>query len=340
MPKAVISDELGPLENYTIREHDPGMPGPGQILVAVKAAGVSFVDVLNAKGQYQGKAPVPFIPGSEFSGVVEAVGEVESDVVNEQESKGVNHFAVGDKVLASSWGGAFAEAIVIPAKNARRMPKDMSFAEAAVFKVSALTSWHALVDRGRLQQGETVLVLGAGGATGYAAVQIAKYLGARVIASASSEQKRQLAIQAGADVVIDSRSETWREEVMAANAGKPLDVVFDPVGGDSTELAFRCLGWEGRHLIVGFPGGIAALPTNLPLLKSASLVGVNLQQLSIADPLKAEANMQQLSKLAAQGLFKPAIAATYPLAQFQQAMELVAEGKTAGRIVLQINEMT
>lgn len=322
MSRAVIADELGPLENYSLYDRQAPPAGPGQIRIRVKAAGVSFVDVLNATGKYQIKAPVPFIPGSEFSGIIDALGD------------GVSGFSVGDAVMATSWGGAFAEHSVAPASSVNRVPTGMDFAEAAVFGVSATTSWHALVDRGQLQAGETLLVLGAGGATGYAAVQIGKYLGARVIASASSDTKRSIAAAAGADALIDSGSARWRDDVKAANDGKPVDVVFDPVGGTATEPAFRCLGWNGRHLVVGFPGGIASLPTNLPLLKSASLVGVNLQQLSVADPEKGRANVKQLCDLASQGLFHPVVAETFPLENFADAMNSAAAGRNAGRIVL------
>lgn len=322
MPYAVIADQLGPLENYRLREHDPGQPGADELRIAVKAAGVSFVDILNAKGEYQIKAPVPFIPGSEIAGVIEALGDQ------------VTGFSVGQRVLATCWGGAFAEAAVVPAQSAALIPAGMAFAEASVFKVSALTAWHALVDRGQLQKGETLLVLGAGGATGYAAVQIGHYLGARVIASASSESKRELASLGGADAVLDAAASDWRERVKAANAGKPVDVVFDPVGGDATGSAFRCLGFNGRHLVVGFAGGISALPTNLPLLKGASLVGVNVQQLTLARPQLAYDNSDTVLQLAAQGLFHPRVAKTFPLAQFLDAMHDVRSGKYAGRIVL------
>lgn len=322
MTHAVMSDQLGPLQNYQLREYDPGQAGAGEIRIAVKAAGVSFVDILNARGEYQGRAPVPFIPGSEFAGVIEAVGA------------GVEGLSVGQRVMASSWGGAYADVALVPAQSASLIPEGMGFAEASVFKVSALTAWHGLVDRGQLQKGETLMVLGAGGATGYAAVQVGKYLGARVIASASSAEKRQLAIDAGASCAVDARSRDWREDVKKANGGEPVDVVFDPVGGAATEPAFRCLGFGGRHLVIGFPGGIATFPTNLALLKSASLVGVNLQQLTRFAPQQARAVNDQVMGLAAQGLFHPHVAKTYPLEAFATAMEEVAAGNSAGRIVL------
>lgn len=322
MSLAVIANALGPIENYALRPHDPGAPGTGEVRIAVHAAGVSFVDVLNAAGKYQIRPPVPFVPGSEFAGVVEALGDA------------VTGFEVGQKVAASSWGGAFANAAVVPASSVEAVPAGMSFPEAAVFKVSALTAWHALVDRGQLRPGETLLVLGAGGATGYAAVQLGKYLGARVIASASSEAKRTLALSAGADTALDVGAANWREQVKGANGGAPVDLVFDPVGGAGTEPAFRCLGWNGRHLVVGFPAGIADLPCNLPLLRGASLVGVNLQQLTRADPGLAAAAKNEVMALVAEGLLRPRIARTLPLADFAEAMATAAHGETAGRIVL------
>lgn len=322
MPRAVVGNELGPIENYSLQTYDPGQPKPGEVRIAVKAAGVSFVDILNATGQYQIKPPVPFIPGSELAGVVEAVGDE------------VTGFMPGQVVTANAYGGVFADVINVRSGNVHSMPTGFTFAEGAVFMVSATTSWHGLVDRGRVQAGETVLVLGAGGATGYAAVQIAKYLGARVIGSASSGEKRAMVLAGGADAVVDARSATWREDVKRANGGKPVDVVFDPVGGTATEPAFRSLAWNGRHLVVGFPGGISSLPTNLPLLKGASLVGVNIQQMSVHDSEQAVANVKTLYTLAGQGLFKPVVAETYPLDKFAEAMNAAAAGQSAGRILI------
>jgi NADPH2:quinone reductase len=321
-PRAVIADALGPIGNYALRPHDPGPPGPGQVRIAVKAAGVSFVDVLVSEGRYQVRPAVPFTPGSECAGVVEAVGDQ------------VAGFAVGQKVVATGWAAMFADVVNAPATNVWPMPGRLSFEEAAVFAVSYTTVWHALVDRGELKAGETLLVLGAGGATGFAAVQIGAWLGARVIASASSEAKRALALAGGAHAAVDARSDAWREDVKAANAGKPIDVVFDPVGGAGLEPAFRTLGYKGRHLVVGFTGGIPALPANLPLLKGASLVGVNISQLAQAEPERARANHERVLALAEEGVFAPAVAKTYPLEAFAEAMAEAARGESAGRILL------
>lgn len=322
MPRAVMADELGPPDNYRLVDHDPGPPSPTQVSISIKAAGISFVDVLTASGGYQVKPPVPFIPGSECAGVIIAVGaEVEG-------------LQVGDRVVASGWGGMFANGANLPARAVRKMPEALSFEEAAVFPVSYATAWHALSDRGQLKAGETLLVLGAGGATGYAAVQIGKHLGARVIGSASSDGKRMLATAGGADAVIDARGDDWREQVKAANDGKGVDVVFDPVGGEATDPAFRSLAWNGRHLVIGFPAGIAALRTNLPLLKGASLIGVDVRQFGIFEPEKSETNRDTVFTLAAEGKLKPAIARSYALEDFRAAMEDAAAGKSAGRIVL------
>lgn len=322
LPRAVRADELGPPENYALVDHDPGPPSPTQVRISIRAAGISFVDVLTAGGGYQVKPPVPFIPGSECAGVIEAVGAE------------VPGLAVGDKVVASGWGGMFAEATNLPARVVRKMPEALSFEEAAVFPVSYATAWHALVDRGGLKAGETLLVLGAGGATGYAAVQIGKLLGARVIGSASDEAKRALATAGGADAVVDARGDDWREAVKAANDGKGVDVVFDPVGGDATDPAFRSLGWNGRHLVIGFPAGMIALKTNLPLLKGASLVGVDVRQFGIFEPEKSEANRDTVFALAGEGKLRPAVARSYRLDEFRAAMADAAAGKSAGRIVL------
>jgi NADPH:quinone reductase len=322
MTRAVITDALGPPENYRLVEHDPGPPKAGEVRIAIKAAGISYVDVLTAAGNYQLKPALPFIPGSECAGIVEALGE------------GVTGFKIGDAVVASGWGGLFADVANIRASSVRTSPKGLSLAEAAVFPVSYYTAHYALVLLAGLRAGETLLVLGAGGATGYAAIQIGQHLGARVIASASTPDKRDLAIAGGADVAVDARADDWRDQVKAANGGKGVDVVFDPVGGAATEPAFRSLGWNGRHLIVGFTAGIAQFRTNLPLLKGASLIGVDLRQFGVNEPERAAANTQAVFALAEAGVVKPAIARSYPLDDYRAAMHEAASGASAGRIVL------
>ncbi|NBU85332.1 MAG: NADPH:quinone oxidoreductase family protein [Sphingomonadaceae bacterium] len=322
MPRAVSSDSFGPPEAYALVEAPSKPLETGQVRIAIKAAGISFVDVLTARGEYQVKPPLPFIPGSEGAGIVAEVG---GDVTG---------FAVGDRVVFSAWGGLFADEVVLPQRALRLVPDGMELISAAVFPVSYATAWHALVDRGQLKAGETLLVLGAAGATGLAAVQIGKHLGALVIALASNAEKRALTLASGADSAIDGRAEDWRDKVKATNGNKPVDVVFDLVGGTMTEPAFRSLAWGGRHLIIGFPAGIAALRTNLPLLKGASLIGVDIRQFGIFEPERSEANRDTIFALAARGILKPAIAHIFPLEDFAEAMNAAAAGQSAGRIVL------
>ena len=210
----------------------------------------------------------------------------------------------------------------------------MSFEQAAVFPVNYPTAYHALVDRARARAGETLVVLGAAGGTGFAAVQVGKHLGLRVIASASSEAKRAVALAGGADVVVATGSENWRKQVADANGGKPFDIVFDPVGGPATELTFHTLGYDGRHLVVGFPAGIPALPTNRALLKCASLIGVQIRGQALERPGEARFSRQTVMALAQLGIFRPAIARQYPIEQYAIAMEQAFAGTLAGRVVM------
>lgn len=322
MPHAVIADVFGPPESYELREFDPGPPGPGQLRVAIKAVGISYVDVLTAMGKYQFTPPLPFIPGSEYAGVVEAVGE------------GVTNFAVGDHVNGSGMGGIFSEVNNFPASNVNRVPEGMDLETAAIFPVNYLTAWHALVDRGRAQKGETLLVLGAAGGTGFAAIQVGKYLGLRVIASASSEAKRAAALAGGADAAVETGAADWRDQVNAANNGKGIDLVFDPVGGDATEMAFRTLGYDGRHLVVGFPAGLTTLRTNLALVKRASLVGVEMRGGGIERPEMMERSRAAVQQMAREGLVRPAVAKRFRLEDYAEAMHAAFNGKEAGRVLL------
>jgi NADPH2:quinone reductase len=325
VPRAIVADAFGPPEAYSIREHKAPAPGPGQIRVAVKAIGISYVDVLTAAGKYQVTPPLPFIPGSECAGIVDAVGE------------GVTDLAVGDRVMGSSFGGIFAEVGTFRASSFNKVPGALSLEEAAVFPPSYTTSYHALADRGRLKAGEVLLVLGAAGATGIAAIQIGKHLGAYVVASASSGEKRDLCLAAGADAVANTRSASWRDEVKTAAGGRPIDVVFDPVGGNATDPAFRSLGYNGRHLVIGFTGGIATLKTNLPLVKTASLIGVQLRTFGENEPEKAAANMAKCLELAGQGVLKPMVGMVYSFEDFREAMNAAFIGERVGRVVMKVS---
>jgi NADPH2:quinone reductase len=322
-PRALLAHDFGTPESFALEPHDPGAPGPGEVRIRIHAAGVAFVDVLVAAGKYQVKPPLPLIPGSECAGVIEAVGE------------GVPASRVGERIMACGFGFAFAEAAVIPAKLALPIPNSMGFAEAAVFQVSYVTAYYALLQRAALQPGETLLVLGAAGAVGLAAIELGKALGATVIASASSLEKRDLALATGADAVLDSRAPTWRDDVKALTGGKGVNVVVDPVGGALTELAFRSLAWGGRQVVVGFASGeIPKLPTNLVLLKGAALLGVEVRLFGINEPETAAANLRALFALYAEDKLHPPIAQTYAFEEFAPAMTRVAKGDSAGRIVL------
>jgi NADPH2:quinone reductase len=238
--------------------------------------------------------------------------------------------------MGSSFGGIFTEMGTFRASSFNKVPEALSLEQGAVFPPSYLTGYHSLVDRGRLQAGETLLVLGAAGATGIAAIQIGKQLGARVIASASSEEKRALCMAAGADAVANTRSEAWRDEVKAAANGKPIDVVFDPVGGDMTDPAFRTLGYDGRYLVIGFTGGISTLKTNLPLVKTASLIGVQVRTFGENEPEKMAVTQANVLKLAAQGVLKPMIGKIYAFEDYREAMNAAFKGDGAGRVVIKV----
>jgi NADPH:quinone reductase len=325
MAKAVIGREFGPPEVYNLEPFDPAPVGPGEIRVALKAIGVSYVDVLTAMGKYQVQPPLPFIPGSECAGVVEEIG---ADVA---------HLAPGDLVMGSSFGGVFATANTFRASSFSKLPATLTLEQGAVFPPSYLTAVHALTDRAGLRAGETLLVLGAGGATGIAAIQVGKALGARVIASASSEDKRASCLKAGADRAIDTRSQTWRDDLKAANDGNPVNVVFDPVGGDMTDPAFRSLAYDGRYLVIGFTGGIASLKTNLPLVKTASLIGVQLRAFGENEPKQMDKTKMRLNDLAEKGTLQPVIGKLYHLEDYATAMHDAFEGNTAGRIVIRVD---
>lgn len=260
--KAVVCKAWGLPDSLVVEQVAAPVAGAGQVLVEVRAAGVNFPDVLIIQGKYQFKPELPFTPGSELSGVVAALGE------------GVTNVKVGDRVIAFSAQGAFAQQIVVPAQAVMPMPPGMDFDTAAAITLTYGTSHHAVVDRAALKAGETMLVLGAAGGVGLAAIEIGKALGARVIAAASSDEKLAVCREHGADATINYATEDLREAIKAATDGKGPDVIYDPVGGVYAEPAFRSIGWRGRYLVVGFANGeIPKLPLNLTLLKGASLMG-------------------------------------------------------------------
>ena len=298
-------------------------PAAGQVLVAIQAASLNFPDLLIVQNKYQIKPPLPFVPGAEYAGVVQAVGE------------GVTHLSVGDSVACLSGTGGFGTHTLAPAALCMPLPPGFSAVDGAAFIMTYATSHHALMDRAQLQAGETVLVLGAAGGVGTAAIQIAKAAGARVIAAASSDEKCALCTRLGADASINYSRQNLRDELKTLTGGKGPDVVYDPVGGDYTEQAFRSIAWRGRYLVVGFAAGpIPALPLNLPLLKGASLVGVFWGDFAKREPAANTATMRELAGWYAQGRIKPVIDRTLPMAELKAAFAHMGSRSVMGKLVL------
>ncbi len=322
--RAVVAHAFGPPDTFRLEDLPTPTPGPGEVRVDVRTASVSFVDALIAGGRYQVKPELPFVPGGEFAGVVSAVGE------------GVTALKAGDRVCGAGLGGGFSEQLIRKDASLTRLPDAMDFREAAVFPVSYSTAYHALIQRGALKAGETVLVLGAAGAVGVAAIQIAKAHGARVVASASSAAKRAMTLAAGADAAVTAGADDWRDQVRAA-APQGVDIVVDPIGGEAMEPAFRSLAWGGRHLVIGFVGGIGRLPANLALVKGAALVGVDIRQFTAFEPETARDNIAAIFRLHAEGKLSPVIGAAWPLARFADAMHAVTTNAVAGRVVLDVS---
>jgi len=298
-------------------------PKAGEVLIEIKAASLNFPDLLIVQNKYQMKPPLPFVPGSEYAGVVQVVGD------------GVTHLKVGQHVACLSGTGGFGTHTVAPAALCLPLPDGFPFVDAAAFIMIYATSYHALVDRAQLKAGETVLVLGAAGGVGTAAIQIAKACGARVIAAASSAEKCALCQSIGADATINYTSENLREAVKTLTAGKGPDVIYDPVGGDFAEPAFRSIAWRGRYLVVGFAAGpIPALPFNLALLKGASIVGVFWGEFAKREPQANAAMMKELAQWYGQGKIKPVIDSTLPMAELKAAFAHMGSRGVKGKLVL------
>ena len=302
-------------------------PGPGQVLVAIEAASLNFPDLLIVQNKYQIKPPLPFVPGAEFAGTVTAVGE------------GVTHLKVGSKVAALSGTGGFGTHTLVSAALCMPLPAGFPAVDAAAFIMTYATSYHALIDRAALQAGETVLILGAAGGVGTAAIQIAKAAGARVIAAASSAEKCATCQKLGADATLNYSEHTpsgsLREQIKQLTGGKGPDVVYDPVGGEWAEPVFRSMAWRGRYLVVGFAGGpIPSLPMNLPLLKGASLVGVFWGEFAKREPKANAAMMQTLAQWYGQGKVKPLIHQTLPMSDVKQAYAQMSTRSVMGKLVM------
>ena len=321
--KAVLCKAFGPPDTLVYEDVPSPVAGPGEVVVSVKAASVNFPDVLIIENKYQMKPPLPFSPGSELAGVVKSVGE------------GVKRFKPGDKIIAFTGAGAFAEEAKTEEDRLIPMPEGMDFKTAASFILTYGTSDHALRDRAALQSGETLLVLGAAGGVGIAAIEIGKALGAKVIACASSADKLEVCKQHGADELINYTSEDMRERIKAITGGRGVDVVYDPVGGKYTELALRSTAWRGRLLVVGFAAGdIPKIPLNLTLLKGCSIVGVFWGDFTKREPAEFMASVDQLGKWFREGKLKPHISATFPLAKAADALKLMAARQVKGKVVL------
>jgi len=321
--KALVCREFGPIENLAVQEIDAPNPGPGQVLVDVKAASLNFPDALMVQGLYQVKPPLPFSPGHEIAGVVTKLGD------------GVVGVAVGDAVIGTPGVGGFAEQCVVARERLTPLPAGMDFATASAFVLTYCTTLHGLEDCGRLRSGESLLVLGAAGGVGTAAIEIGKALGARVIAAASSEDKLALCRDLGADETIDYVREDLRKRVLELTGGKGVDVVYDPVGGALTEAALRASAWGGRLLVIGFASGeIPAIRLNLALLKERSIVGVYWGEWTRQDPAGQKRNVERLAELYAAGKVKPAVSERIALAEVPAALSRMLQRKVKGKIVV------
>jgi NADPH:quinone reductase len=321
--KAVLCKAYGPPESLVIEDVESPVPGPGEVVISVKASGVNFPDVLIIQNKYQVKPPLPFSPGSEVAGVIKAVGE------------NVTHVAPGDEVFAFTVYGGFAQEVKTDAKRLLPIPAGMTFPTAAAFGLTYATSDHALRDRGELEAGETLLVLGAAGGVGLAAVEIGKALGARVIACASSDDKLAVCREHGADETINYATEDLRERIKAITGGKGANVIYDPVGGSYTEPALRSIAWRGRLLVVGFAAGdIPKIPLNLTLLKGCAIVGVYWGEFTRREPERFAQEMRQLGQWYGEGRIRPHISATYPLDRAADALNDMAQRRVVGKVVL------
>jgi NADPH:quinone reductase len=323
--KAVVCEAFGAPEDLVIKDMPSPQVSPGMVKIGVKAAGVNFPDTLIIQGKYQFKPAFPFSPGSEVSGVVLEVGA------------GVTHVKSGDRVIGMAPYGGFAAEVCVPALACFIMPDAMPFDEAAGFIMTYGTSHHALRQRANVQAGETVLVLGAAGGVGLTAVELAKAMGAKVIAAASTDDKLALAEKYGADHLLNYSNVDIKEGVKLITSGKGVDVVYDPVGGDYTEPAFRSIAWKGRYLVVGFAAGpIPSLPLNLALLKGAAIVGVFWGSFTTQEPQVHAANMQELLGWYAEGKLKPHVSQQFPLERTADALRWVMGRQAQGKVILTI----
>jgi NADPH2:quinone reductase len=322
MPKAVVCRELGPPERLHLETFASAPLVPGQVRVAIHAAGINFPDILMAAGEYQLKPELPFTPG------VEAAGEV-SEVAG-----GVAGVAVGDRVIVKMRHGAYADEAVVAPSQLTPLPSTFDYAEGATFLAAHGTAYHALIDRGQVKPGEVLLVHGAGGGVGLAAVEMGKMLGATVVAAASSEEKLAVAQARGADHLVLYGREPFRDAVKRITDGRGADVVFDPVGGEIFENSLRCIAWGARILVIGFTGGIGLARTNLLLIKGASVLGVRAGEAVRRNPALGEVRIKALLEWAEAGRVRPNVSHRLPLENYAEAMRLLIDRKAIGRVAL------
>lgn len=321
--KAIRCENFGPPENLKLTDVPDPEPGKNEVLMEVKAAGAGYVDALLVQGLYQTKPQLPYIPGTEFCGVITEIGE------------DVRQYKIGDRVVASTLSGGFAERVAVPASACTPMPENMSYEEAAGFLINHCTALYGLKTCGGLKAGETVLVLGAAGGIGIAAVSVAKAMGAKVIAAASTQEKRNRCLESGADDTVDYLQDDWRRIVKQKSADNGVDVVYDPVGGDLTDPAFRSLARGGRYLVVGFASGvIPSLKLNLPLLKHCSIKGVDWGGFAFADPNNAAPYIAELSSWIADKRLLIAKPTIRPLSAAGPALRDMLDRKTLGKLII------
>ena len=323
--QAIVCRELGPPQVLRLEDVDPPEMGPGQVRVAIRAAGINFPDVLMVAGGYQHKPPLPFVPGMEAAGeVIETAADVDG-------------WRPGDKVIVRVRPGAFAEQAVATPEQLLPMPAGYSFVQGAAFIVGNVTAYHALVDRGRLRAGETALIHGAAGGVGLAAVRLAKLLGAQVIATGGSDAKLEAVKAAGADHVINVAAGGFREQVKALTGGAGADVIYDPVGGDVFDESLRCINWGGRMLVVGFADGrIPEIPANYPLLKGCAVIGLRAGEHARRDPAAGRRNIETLLRHAEAGELTPHVHDVLPLARAAEALQMIVDRQVVGKLVLSV----
>ncbi len=321
MPKRVVCRELGPPARLRLETFDSRPLAAGQVRVAVRAAGINFPDILMVAGQYQLKPELPFTPGVESAG----------DVV---EVNGVEGVAVGDRVIVRQRHGGYADEVIVTPSQLTPLPSTFDYAEGATFLAAHGTAYHGLIDRGKLQPGEVLLVHGAGGGVGLAAIEMGKLIGATVIAAASSEEKLDVAKARGADHLVLYTREPFRDAVKRITDGRGADVVYDPVGGQVFEESMRCIAWGARLLVIGFTGGIGLARTNLLLIKGASVLGVRAGEAARRNPALVEVRLKQLLAWAEQGKIRPNVSHRLPLEDFSEAMQLLVDRKAIGRVAL------